>query len=246
MSNLEHDTTNDTRFADFKGVVHELGRESAAGKDSLPNLAIAFARAVADGVLDPAKDAAGRDGAARVFDWYATSEGKKAVHDRTENGLKANISKLRQIQNAAGNPKYDFVDVLNRAILVRRDCKDNDLDVKPAYAAYVDVAREQLKHDDEISDDMIRDVVLKSNNTREVTLEGELKKIEKALENIVTGEKWDHIKDQSHEVMTAATLIKERRVAVEAMLKTKKALSDALEAGVITQEAYDERMALVA
>lgn len=246
MSNLEHDTTNDTRYADFKGVVHELGRDAAAGKDSLPNLAIAFARAVADGVIDPAKDTSGRDGAARVFDWYATSEGKKAVHDRTENGLKANVSKLRQIQNAAGNPKYDFVDVLNRAILIRRDAKDDDLEVKPAYAAYVDVAREQLKHDEEISDDMIRDVVLKSANTREVTLEGELKKIEKALENIVTGEKWDHIKDQSHEVITAASLVKERRVAVEAQLKTKKALGDALAAGIITQEAFDERMALAA
>lgn len=246
MSNLEHDTTNDTRLSDFKSVVHELGREAAAGKDSLPNLAIAAARAVFDGVLDVSKDASGRDGAARVFDWYATSEGKKAIHDRTENGVKANVSKLRQILNAAGNPKYDFVDVLNRAIVIRRDERDNDQDVKPAYAAFVDVAREQLKHDTELSDDMIRDTILKSTNTREVTLEGELKKIEKALENVIGGEKWPHIKDQSPEVLAAAQYVKERRVAVEAQLKQKNALDNALKVGAITQEVYDASMGVAA
>lgn len=246
MGNLEHDAANDTRLQDFKSVVHELGREAAAGKDSLPNLAIAFVRAVSDGVIDMGKDTSGKDGAARTFDWYAQSEGKKAVHDRTENGLKANVSKLRQLGNFAGNPKWDAVDVLNRAILVRRDAKDNDVDVKPAYAAFVDVAREQLKHDTELNDDQLRDIVIKTAKEREVTLEGELAKIEKALENVISGEKWAHIKDQSPEVLTAAAMVKERRVAVEAMLKTRKALDDALAANIITQEVYDERMALAA
>src|SRR5258705_3999538 len=94
---LEHDTTNDTRLADFMGMVRELGRDAAQGKDALPNLAISFVRAVADQVIDLAKDQDGDDGAARIFKTYAASEGKKAVHDRTETGLKANISKLRQL-----------------------------------------------------------------------------------------------------------------------------------------------------
>lgn len=240
---LEHDTTNDTRLSDFKSVVHELGRDAAAGKDSLPNLAIAFARAVADGVIDAAKDASGKDGAARTFDWYATSEGKKAVHDRTETSVKAQVSKLRQIQNAAGNPKYDFVAVLNRAIVVRRDLKDNDVEVKPAYAAFVDVAREQLKHDEALDDAMLDDVVRKGDNTKEVTLEGELKKVAKHLENIITGEKWPGVKDQSPELLVAAENIKVRFDQVMALATKTDALAKALKAGVISQEEHDAKLA---
>jgi hypothetical protein len=115
MTTLAHDTTNDTRLADFEGRVRQFGRDAAAGKDSLPNLAIDFARSVYDGVIDPKPDATGDDAAARYFKMYAASEGKKAVHDRTETSIKAQVSKLRTIQKAASNPKFDFVDVLNRA-----------------------------------------------------------------------------------------------------------------------------------
>lgn len=223
MSNLAHDTQNDTRLSDFMSVVRELGRDAASGKDSLPNLAVAFVRAVADGVVDMAKDNTGDDGAARVFKTYAASEGKKAVHDRTENGLKANISKLRQLGNFAGNPKWDAVDVLNRAITIRRDAQDNDIDVKPAYAAFVDVAREQLKHDEALTDDMLFATVTKTDKEKEVTLEGKLKKIAKDLENVISGEKWkdvngNPIKDQSPEVLAAAEQINARLAA----LLTKK------------------------
>lgn len=240
MSNLAHDTTNDTRLSDFMSVVHELGREAASGKDSLPNLAISFVRAVADGVIDMSKDASGDDGAARVFKAYATAEGKKAIHDRTENGLKANVSKLRQLGNFAGNPKWDAVDVLNRAIVVRNTARDDELDVKPAYAAFVDVAREQLKHDDALSDDMLRDVVLKSINSREVTLEGELKKIAKHLENVISGEKWPGVQDQSPEVLAAAEQINARLAAMMTKAQHTEAMKKAYAAGIITEEQYVE------
>ena len=71
MTSLAHDTTNDTRLPDFMGVVR------AAGKDSLPNLAIAFARAIVDGVIDPAKDASGKDAAARVFEVYTPPRARR-------------------------------------------------------------------------------------------------------------------------------------------------------------------------
>lgn len=240
---LEHDTTNDTRLSDFKSVVHELGRDAAAGKDSLPNLAIAFARAVADGVLEPGKDTSGKDAAARTFDWYATSEGKKAIHDRTETSVKAQVSKLRQIQNAAGNPKWDFVDILNRAITVRRDLKDNEIEVKPAYAAFVDVAREQLKHDDAMSDQMLDDVVRKGESSREVTLEGELKRAQKILDTLITGEGKHGLKDQSPEVLAAAEQLNARLAALMTKATKEDALNKALEAGVISQEEFDARIA---
>jgi hypothetical protein len=218
MTSLVHDTTNDNRLSDFNAQVRELGRDAAAGKDSLPNLAMAFARAVVDGVIDPAKDASGKDGAARVFDLYAQAEGKKAVHDRTEGGLKANVSKLRQIQNAASNPKWDFVDVLNRAHTIRQDYKRCEIDVKPAYAAFVDVAREQQKFDDALTDMQIADVVKKGESSKEVTLEGELKRIQKKVEKIITGELKDHtgapLKDQSPELIQVQELINQRLAAL--------------------------------
>lgn len=214
MTDLAHNTTNDTRHADFMSAVRELGRDAAAGKDSLPNLAIAYARAVYDGVIDPTKDTSGRDGAARVFEAYAAAEGKKAVHDRTENGLKANVSKLRKIGEAANNPKYDFVDVLNRAHVIRQQAKADDIDVKPAYAAFVDVAREQLKLDDAMDDAMLFATVTKTASAKEVTLEGKLKELEKLAEHIITGEKWAGVQDNSPEIHQISELVKQRLAAL--------------------------------
>jgi hypothetical protein len=219
MTSLAHDTTNDTRLPDFMGTVRELGRASAEGKDALPNLAMAFARAVYDGVIDIAKDKDGLDGAARVFAAYSQAEGKKAMHDRTEKGLKANVSKLRQIGAAASNPKFDFVDVLNRAHTIRQEAKADDIDVKPAYAGFVDVAREQLKQDDELTDEQIFSVVTVTESTKDVTLEGKLKQVGKLLEGIITGEKWkdkdgNPIMDQSPEVIAASEQINTRLAAL--------------------------------
>ena len=201
---------NDTRHDDFIKVVKEFGRDSATGKDALPGLAIAFTRAVYDGYLDPAKDKNGEDAATRTFKVYSAAEGKKAFHDRSEGSQKAQISKFRQLQNAAANPKYDFVDVLNRAVTIRQTAIDDGLDVKSPFPAYVDVAREQLKIDDELDDAVIFATVTKSEVTKEVTLEGQLKKAAKILEDIITGEKHPGVHDNSPEVLIAAEQINAR------------------------------------
>ena len=222
---------NDTRLEDFAKVVRELGREAASGKDALPNLAVVFARAVYDGVVDPAKDTNGDDGAARWFKEYAKSEGKKAFHDRGEQSQKAQISKLRQIQNAAANPKFDFVEVLNRAITIRQQAIKDSLEVKSPYPAYVDVAREQLKYDDELDDAIIFATVTKNETTKEVTLEGQLKKAAKILEDVITGEKHPGVKDQSPEIIAAAEQLNVRIGALLLAQQQSDALEKALAAG---------------
>jgi hypothetical protein len=214
MASLAHNTQNDTRLSDFMGDVREFGRHAAQGKDSLPNLAVAFARAVQEGYLNPAKDANGRDGAARVFEEYAKAKGKKAIHDRSETGIKANVSKLRQIQIAAGNPKWDFIATLNTAHIIRQQLKENDVDVKAAYAAFVDVAREQLKQDTTLTDGQIEAAVMKSTDTKDKTVEGELKKIATKLEKLITGTGADGLQDQSPEVLAAAEQINQRLAAL--------------------------------
>jgi hypothetical protein len=212
--NLEHAPTNDTRLADFMTSVRELGRDEAMGKDSLPKLAVAFVRAVADGVLDMDKDTDGNDGAARVYYDYVKSKTKKQVHDRSDAGLKANISKLRQIGIFAGNPKWDAVEVFNKTFTIRADHEKDDIAVKPAYAAFVDVAREQLKQDDQLSDAQIGATVMTTSKTKEVTLEGQLQKCAKILEEIITGENKHGIKDNSTEVHQASEAITQRLAAL--------------------------------
>jgi ribosomal protein S17 len=243
---LEHSATNDTRLEDFMKEVREWGRDEAMGKDALPKLAVAFVRAVADGVIDMTKDIDGSDGAARVYMDYVKAKTKKQVHDRTDAGLKANISKLRQIGAFAGNPKWDAVDIFNRAFTIRADHEKDDIAVKPAYAAFVDVAREQLKQDDPLTDAEIGGVVMSTTKTKEVTLEGQLAKAHKILEEIITGENKHGIKDQSSEVLQAAECLSVRMAALMTKSKVTNALAVALEAGVISKEIFDERMALAA
>jgi hypothetical protein len=213
-TNLEHSTTNDTRLAEFMASVREMGRDEASGKDALPKLAVAFVRAVADGVLEMNKDSDGNDGAARVYYDYVKSKTKRQIHDRSDAGLKANISKLRQIGVFAGNPKWDAVEVFNKTFTIRADHEKDDIAVKPAYAAFVDVAREQLKQDDQLTDAQIGATVMATSKTKEVTLEGQLQKAYKILEEIVTGENKHGIKDSSSEVIQAAENLQVRLAAL--------------------------------
>lgn len=243
-TSVEHDASvNDTRFSDFMSNVREFGRAEAAGKDALPMLTVAVVRAVADGVVDLDKDSDGNDAAARIYTAYAQAKTKKAVHERTDNGLKANISKLRQIITFAGNPKYDAVDVLNRAIVRRKEMEEQEIDVKPAYAAYVDVARAQNKQDDPLTDEQITECVGKAP-PRDKTLEGELEKIQKAIDKIITGENPHGIKDQSSELVQAHELIGARLAAL--MQARQDAEDDAKLAEIEARRAARNNVAMAA
>lgn len=209
--NLTHSSTNDTRLADYMKTVREDGRLRAQGRDSLPNLGIRFIRAVADEVLDIAKDADGMDAAARIFTEFANSDNNKSVHDRSPDSVKAQISKLRALQKFASNPKWDAVQVGNDVIAAIEDYRKDQIDTKSTYAALVDVAREQLKSDTQLTASEIGVLVLPTTAVKEVTLESKLEKIAKAIEEVITGENKDNIKDQSPELMQAGELVNTRR-----------------------------------
>ena len=236
MPTLEHDTTNDTRYADFLAEVRDFGRDEASGKDALPKLAMSVVRAVADSVVDLAKDKDGNDAATRIYHEYVKAKTKKQIHDRSDAGLKANISKLRQLITFASNPKWDAVDVMNRAFTIRQDHEDDDIAVKPAYAAYVDVAREQLKQDTALSDEQIGVTVMATSKTREVTLEGQLKKASKILEEIITGENKHGLKDQSPELIQSQELIQQKLAALMTTQAQREAVEKALAAGYVMAE----------
>ena len=229
MNALAHNTQNDNRKVEFHAFVREKAREAAMGKDALPALAIGFVRAIYDGVEDPAKDANGEDAATRMFKMYSAAEGKKAFHDRSKSSQKAQVSKFKQLEKAASNPKFDFVDVLNRGVTIYQKAMDDEIEVKSPFPAYVGLAREQLKQDEELSDEQIFAVVTKSEVTREVTVEGQLKKAAKILEDLITGEKHPGVIDQTPEVLMAAEQLNARLaqlVALEQKRKDDEALAE--------------------
>jgi endo-alpha-1,4-polygalactosaminidase (GH114 family) len=137
--------SNDKRKADFMKQVGKFGEESALGRDALPKLAHAVVKAVADGILDiNEKDDKGNDAAALVYEKYVSQETKKALHERSAAGKKANISKLRQLMQFGAMTTIDPVEQMQKAFDARENMIADDNKVKPAYPFYVDMARKQL------------------------------------------------------------------------------------------------------
>lgn len=230
MTSLAHNTNNDTRLSDLMTEVREFGRESAEGKDALPKLALRVVRAAADGVLTLDKDKDGLDDAARVYDEYAKAESKKAVHDHTANGKKANVSKLRSLVKMGAMTTCDPVDVLNRAHVARQAMIAADEKVRPAYAAFVTIAREQLDKDVDLDDDTLKACIVKPA-TKSRELEQELESIQKRLEKLISGENSSGLKDQSPEVIEAHSLIGTRLAALIRKSDEEAALAKLREIG---------------
>jgi hypothetical protein len=208
MSSLAHDTTNDQRLNDMMKEVRAFGRDAAEGKDSLPKLAHKVVRAAHEGIIDTNKDADNKDAAWNIYTAYAEEMSKKAMHEHTEAGAKANASKLRKLIEMGMMPIIDPVDVMNRAHVIRDTMRKAGNDLKPAYASYVDIAREQLDNPGcTLTDDQIKACVSKVA-PKEKTAEIILKDIHKKLEKLITGD--GGIKDQSPETVQAEELIRVR------------------------------------
>lgn len=242
---LEHKPQNDTRLSDFMAEVREFGRDEASGKDALPKLAISVCRAVYEGYLEAGKDTDGADGATRVYHAYVKAKTNKQIHDRSDAGLKANISKLRQIITFAGKGAagaWDAVDVFNRAFTIRADHEKDDIAVKPAYAAFVDVAREQLKFDVALTDGQIGETIMATTKAKEVTVIGQIEKAKKILDDLITGESKAG-KDQSAEIVQAQEFLGQRLAALMTTKAQAEALEKALAAGWVMGEDGTLRMA---
>lgn len=215
---------NDNRFSDLMKKVAKFGEESSLGRDSLPKLAHAVVQAAADGVLDlETKDKNGNDCAAQVYDKYVAAESKKAVHEHSEGGKKANVSKLRQLISVGCSTTIDAVDLMQRAFQAREAMQADDNKVKPAYPFYVEVAREQLKEKSALTQRQLERLACK-DAPKEKTVEGELKRAMKILEDLVTGE--GKVDKDTHELTEAAFQAVKERLQVMATLALRKKLMD--------------------
>ncbi len=214
MNSLAHSPQNDKRLPDLMNEVREFGRLEAQGKDALPMLAIKVAQAAEAGVITLDKDAEGVDDFARVYTEYTKARGKKAVHEHTAGGLKANISKLRQIGTAATMPTCDFITTINNLVEKRDEMvqvKDGPK-VKPCYAAIVDAARTQITQADDLTADQIVEAIRKPE-AADKTLEGTLKNVVKTLTDVTKGEHGQP-QDNSVEVVQALALIETKLAAL--------------------------------
>lgn len=203
-------SNNAKRLKDLLSQVGKLGEEASLGKDSLPKLAHAVVKAAADGIIDlETKDAKGNDQAHAIYEKYVAGESKKAIHEHSAGGKKANVSKLRQLISMGCMTTVDGVEVMQRAFQARENMIADSAKVKPAYPFYVDVAREQLKVNKPLSDNELNDIAMKDAPNAK-TLEGELKRAFNILEGLVTGENRDKIKDGDALTEAAYNAIKER------------------------------------
>lgn len=223
---------NDKRFSELKKQVIKFGEEASLGRDSLPKLAHAVVKAAADGVLDlESKDAKGNDIAHQLYEAYAAAESKKAVHEHSAGGKKANVSKLRKLIEMGAMTTIDAVEVMQAAFQAREDMMADDQKVKPAYPFYVEVAREQLKSDKPMTKKELEDLVLK-DAPNEKTVEGELKRALKILEGLVTGENRDKIKDDDALTEAAFHAVKERLDNMATLAMRNKLMAQAAALGL--------------
>lgn len=192
----------------FWKSVSKLGAQSGEGSSALPKLYLAAARAADDGLISAEKTTGpgAKDDATRIYEAYCEADSKKAEH--TAGGAKANASKLRQVIQAAGMTTADFVTTATKLIDRRNALVEAEVKCKALAPAIVDAAREQLKQDDDLTDDQIEDVCRVTPKER--TLEEELKSIQKKVEDLVTGEGKHKLKDQDPRMIQISELIADR------------------------------------
>jgi hypothetical protein len=226
--------TNDKRYGDLMRQVTSLGGEAALGRDSLPKLAHAVAKAAADGVIDlETKNAKGEDIATQIYARYAAAESKKAIHEHSKGGLKGNASKLRQIIAMGAMTTIDAVEVMDDAKRAREAMEGTEgVKVKSAYPFYVDVARaQQASPAAALSFDELKELACKEGSEPK-TVEQELRRVLKTLEGLVSGENNHGIRDDDALTIAAVEAVKARLDAMALLAARNKLLAEAAALGL--------------
>lgn len=212
----EDDTTEEIRSTgdngldalkrDFLRRVGKLGADEALGKDALPKLFIEVAQAAADGLVTVGKKGE-KDDADIAYDRYLANRTRKAEHEQSKDSRKVQVSKLRTAIRAGGWPKGDFMPVLHRAKEIHKAMIDAGEKVVSAYPAYVKVAITQTPMDVPMTDDELRECMLKAE-PEEKTIQGELERAHKILEDLVTGEGKHGLKTEDENVIKAEEMLR--------------------------------------
>lgn len=228
--------SNDKRKNDLIKQVVKFGEEASLGRDSLPKLAHAVVKAAADGIIDvETKNSKGVDAATELYERYAAAESKKAIHEHSAGGKKANISKLRQLIALGAMTTVDGFEVMQDAFQARENMIADDNKVKSAYPFYVEVAREQLKDANaktKLSQSVLEGIAVKDAPAAP-ELETVLKGLMKKLEDLTTdGLGKDKLKDDNELTIAAFEAIRERLDQMATLRQREKLMKDAAALGL--------------
>lgn len=191
---------------DFNKDVAAYGRDSGKGASALPRLGLRVIRAAADGLISTEKPKDGtKSDAVRIYEKYAENDSKHAEH--TKGGMKANAAKLNALIGLGSMTTVDGVEVASRAVAIRERMEANELKPKALFAGLVDVARKQMAQDTALDDNAIEEALGKA--PKEKTVEEEWQGIYKKIENLVTGEGSQGLRDDSDEAMAIAKMVDE-------------------------------------
>lgn len=163
--------TNYRTADDLNSLLDDCGVAIAAGKDAWPKAGLLACEGAALGHFTS-------DDADAIFARIIRAANLAAIHERSEGGLKANISKLRQFLHVGA--KFG-TDTLERAAYLYGKLHASGADLKSAYPAYVDVCRAQLKADALLDDDAIEHAMGKGE-AKASTAESKIKQALKAIE----------------------------------------------------------------
>lgn len=164
MSNVTAISTaaakNDKRSKILVDDLKKLGALEAGGAVAKPKMAMTIVRARIEGVIGDKPE----DGAA-TFKAYLAGRSNAATKSLTaqesapnEKSIKANVSKNTQLLKAASliSAGIDFSEVLDRCAELRSELISTGNPCKPAFDAFVECARKQIKSPKEqIGDDVI-------------------------------------------------------------------------------------------
>lgn len=190
--------SNDNRLKVYNSTLEKLGKESAGSDLAKPFMALTVIKAAADNLITP-------DDAEAGYRTYmkgrqSVMTGKKAMglgagdNLGTDNSIKANASKNRQLIVAAQLPDIDFHDVCTRAVELRKNLllEEEGVKVKPTFDVFVDCARTQqeLAEEGELTDEQIKDEIRKAGSKTKTDLDKILavykatRKLAEELDNI--------------------------------------------------------------
>lgn len=216
---------NDNRYTKIKAYARTLGEDKAKGEDALPKLAVAIVKAAAEGYItgvknikSARKDDEGNvimlDHVGELYEEYMEKAGTKAVHERSEDSIDVQISKARKFYELGALPLVDGIVVIDKCHEFYTEVngvKKNKLS-KGAYLFYQDVAKAQCHKDNRdaiLSDEAIKALMWKPE-AGEKTVEGELKRALKILDDLVKGAGKQKLQDNDERTALARNLINER------------------------------------
>lgn len=185
--NLAHSPQNDNRRDNLFKQVRELGRDKTKGEDSLAKLFNALLCGSNDGFVTLDKDSDGVDDAARFYEAFIQSGQKARTYARNAESTKVQVSKLRSAVKVGAMTTCDAVVVFGTAKDLHYKAVAAGNKVRPMYQALVEIARQQLKTDRDLTDEEILECIYPAG-ARERTTESELKAIHHRLERLISGE----------------------------------------------------------